>query len=452
MSSIPIIYTGANSARFDFKSMGQNIRDSYRRIKEDSINRQRYNDIQAQNERKQLLSEIDVDRLSFGNEQVQSLETQLYDDFLNKTTTLVNEKIKSDGRLSTQDYLEVRTMANKYERDMQKYKASEERRLQDYAIATDPKNIGKFDKEKVKQNIAYWDYKNGIYPQDALDKSLRELTETELIEKDARNTNNFDYIGTYLVNDDKLDGKAYQTRVKEEYEKAFYEKVVDEKGNVATAIKAEPAVQYIKDQYSIGGREQDFASINNKFQKQDPIKQQAYINKWGNDAQLAWWTLDDPNRTARLFPLVTETSQVKPSTPTSGGDVGSGKDKRIDLDLRETTTGSMASKPVPITGTIKYIDKKGEEKSYDAGLNDVRLTRIYYDNNRKEWMVDGILKRGTTEEDLDEGGVMSRTINEPITMTYDSVKEDVNREYNVLLPTVEKKKTTGVVGVKDTKL
>ena len=114
------------------------------------------------------------------------------------------------------------------------------------------------------------------------------------------------------------------------------------------------------------------------------------------------------------------------------------KDKRIDVDLRKKSTGSFASKPVPITGEITYIDKKGEEKTATAGLNDVRLTKVEYETNpktgKKEWMVSGVLKRGATEEELDTGEVFSRTVNDPIKIPYEDVKEDINRAYNVTLP------------------
>jgi hypothetical protein len=442
MSSIPIIYTGANSAKFDFKSMGQSMRDSYRRIHENAVSQQRYNDIQAQRQQQMLMKEMDVDRINFGNEQVQAIEANMYDDFVNKTANLVAEK---KGNLNTQDYLLVKTMANKYERDMSAYKQSEERRIKDYAVATDRKNLSTFDKEKVKENIAYWDYRNGMYPTDALDRSLRELTEEELIQKDARDSKNADYIATYVVNDDKLSGDEYQTKVKEEYEKKFYERVPDKNGNTVTALKAEPSVQFMKDRYGMGGRENDFAAIDKKFQQQSPAKQLEYLNKWGDDAQIAWWTLDDPNRTGQLFPLVTQTSQVKASESGGSGGGGTKTDKRATLDLRNTTSGSMASDPVPFTGPITFINKDGKEETVNAGFNDIRLTKIAKEDGK--WYVYGVYKRGQTEEDIEEG-VFSRTVQEPIKVKYSDVKEDIERNYNVLL-SVEKEDKTQTIKQSD---
>jgi hypothetical protein len=341
MSAIPILYTGKEAARFNWNALGENMRDSYRRIRENAISQQRYDDIQAQKERQMILNETDVDRMSFGNEQVQAIETKMYDDFLGKATTLVNEKIKRQGKLSTEDYLTLRTMANKYGRDMQSYKASEQRRSQDYAIATDPKNIKKFDQQKVKENIAYWDYRNGMYPKDALDSALRELTESELIAEDAKLATDPNVQATRFGDLENIDGEQYRAKVQEKYDSTYYQPIDDGKGNKVVALKDQEAIGFIKDNYTIGGREQNFASVNKLFQKQDPIKQQAYINKYGDDAQIAWWTLDDPERTKKLFPLVTETSQVKSTTSGDGSKNTSGQKVPVLTDSRTLDIGGI---------------------------------------------------------------------------------------------------------------
>lgn len=403
MSSIPIIYTGKESARFNWNALGQNMRDSYRRIKEDAVNQQRYNDIQAERQRQAILNELDADRLAFGNEQVQAIETKMYDDFMGKATTLVQEKMKTQGRLSTEDYLTIRTMSNKYERDMLSYKASEERRLQDLAVATDPKNIDKFDQNKIKQ-LAQWDYRNGMYPNNALDSALVVYTPQQMAEKDAKYATDPNMFATRTEVGKNKEGDEYKATVVSEYDKTFYQQQPD--GTVA--LKAEPAVDYIKDIHRLGSNQQVFASKIKNFNNLDPIKRQSYMNKWGDEetAATAWYLLDKENEgvAEKAFPLISKV-KTEPSASTSMGDGGSGEVLTVDVS---SGVGSFGKPPLKLTGRIKgATDYDGKPVEILGGLNDVLITDVEYIDG-KGWMAVGQISekggKGLSIEQTPEGG------------------------------------------------
>lgn len=340
---IPILYTGQNAARPDWKSLGRTIRDSYRRIKEDVMAQQRYEDIKAEKRRQEFLKETDIDRLNFGNEQVQAIEAANYNSWHNTVTDIVKDR---EGDLSETDIMAIRTANNKYANEMMKYKVSEEKRQQDIKTASLKENIDKFDKDKLLE-IVNWDYnKNGLYTGDALKEALRKTTEEEWLRKDTKDFGNADYWATYIADYVGKDLNGDPVKYKDEYNKLLWTDTgkVDNLGRKIYDLNEDEAVRIQQQRYSLPSREQDLMSMMEDFDEQVPDKdKELYIKRWsGGNADdtdprpaIAWYTLKNADR---LFAKETQEVAIKEPVTTKFYYSFGGDKTTINLEDPDTLT------------------------------------------------------------------------------------------------------------------
>ena len=421
--NIPILYTGLNAAVPDWKTMGANIRESFRNIKNDVIANDRYQDALKAREREQFLKELDIDRVTFANEQLQEVELKNYQNFEQFTSELVQNKLKGKGSLDTEDYMLVRSATNKYANEMQSWKNSEERRQRDIKVIE--QDIDKFDKEKAK-DILYWDYaKNGRYTGEELKNALRDIPEEERIQNDQKNLGNADRIATYVA----PDGFNNRKEVKDKYIDHFYNVSVGKDGMPKYDLKAENAVDYMYQEYSLPSRSQELNSLLKDFDSLPDNEEKVMIDIWGREkAPVAWYTIKNKDR---LFPITRQTA-IKPVTTS-----GTGEDKRNDIDVT-SGYGDMRGASIGVTGRVSgAMTLDGEPMDIVGGKNDSMLTNIRYMNNpktgKKEWMVEGIYKakKGDAYYNPMTGTYGKQVVNEPFLVPYDEVKEPIEDKYRV---------------------
>lgn len=452
--SIPqpqMLYTGLNVAVPDWKSFNQDFNARMDQIRREKQQQKQFDSQRQDQINREFLKTVDIDQINFADANLKQQAADIYKGFEGFATNIVEGK---KGKMDFQDIMNAQAAAKRAEQEVTKIKAWDLNHQKDMMVASDPKLNKEIDLEKAKVDVFGYDGKTP-YTESRL--KIKEWTPEEFSDKLKAEYDDANKRTVIMTSAGLGDVKG---NTSDELTVSFVEKLYDiskdPTGFTTLTLKKDKAIQEVKTMAMSQDYRQGQYGLLSAFDKLPQDEKDIYESlakkETGRkeDAPYSWFV---DKHMQEKYPR-TITDRKEPSTTSGDGDRGgTGKDKRVPLDLRETTVGSMASEPVPITGTVNYFDKEGKEQSFNAGLNDIRLTKIYYDDNRSKWMVDGILKRGTTEQDLDEEGIMSRTINEPITMTYDSVKEDINRKYNVLLPTeVKKKKTTGIVGTKDTKL
>lgn len=308
---IPILYTGEQVAVPDWKGLGKNIRESYRRASENRKEKQRYEQVRNDRMAREILSELDVADVNFTNEQVQAIQTQLYGGLEQGLTNIIKDK-KGESRkdLGVADYAQAKSLTTKYNQEISKYKISEQIRNDDLKIMYQkPDN---YTKEAI-QKAERWDYKkNGVYTADNLGKSLRVYGLDELAEKDKREAKDADYVATQV---------AFKNGVEEtkkiDLEKQFY----TVEGGVPT-LKEDAAIEYMAGQYALPSRQQDLNSVTNHFDKLPDIKKQEFIDKYGKDeAPVAWYTVTNKDK---IFPVAynVRTEPIDETKGTLGSGVG----------------------------------------------------------------------------------------------------------------------------------
>lgn len=416
--AIPILYTGENIAVPDWKNFNKDANARRAQVAQRRQQQRQFDALQNERQKNQFLDSIDVDALNSTNEGLLNKKYEVTKGLEDYMTQVLTE---SRGDISDQDVLQAKLLTNRANQEIAKMNNWQKNQQLDSRAAL--KNISLYDQDKLKSEIYNWKG-DTPYNSSRLESALRDMPIDEVIQgmrADIKDPNTFTTISEIGGN---------QVTNKETASSVYFS--FGDQGELIPNDDAQ--LRYIKTA-SVTGDDAFLKqrSIDKNFSELDDVEKQSYANqavKAGGKAEDGkfLWLRDQGG----MFPVKEDvkTAPIK--------EKATEKSKLKELDLRKETRGSFADNPVQLTGTVTFINKEGEETTFNAGRNAVQLTEINYEVNPKtgneEWMVSGILKRNPTEDEVLSGDVFARSVNEPIKIPYNNVKENIGRKYNVQLP------------------
>jgi hypothetical protein len=419
--NIPILYTGKNVARPDWRGYTQ---DQNQRIAQLSQQRQQQRQFEAlQNERmrKDFLNSIDIDDVNFTNEGLLSQKYQITKGVEDYMTQVLTER---EGEVTDEDIMTVRMLSNRANQEINKLNNWQKNQEIDKRAAL--QNMNLYDQQKLKDNIYNWDGRSP-YNESRLESALRDMPIEEVIETtraDIKNPNTFTTISE--ISGNKVTDKTT-------YDRAYYTR---ENGNLIPNDKAQ--IDYIKVNTARGNDAVlKQRSIDTNFGQLSPTDQQSYANKAvkagakPEDGKYLW--LRDQGG---MFPTESDLKVQEIDE-----DKADGRKKLTTLDLRDTTEGDFSEAAIKLEGTHTIIREDGTEDTLTVKPNRLKVNRIAYEENpitgQKEWMVSGSYVRPLSENEIgyDPDVPFEKTKAEPIKIPYTDIKENIGRKFNVLLPT-----------------
>lgn len=426
---IPILYTGKNVARPDFKSMTKSIQNSFAQARNRKQQQAQFDSLQNERATKEFLKNLDIDEVKSTNEGLTIQGYRAYKDLEDQLTSLLKE---NGGRVDVQDQVAARRLSTDANQEVAQINESSKNWSLDKMAAL--KNPDLYDLEKAKGVIFNYDGKEP-YSESRLDQVYRDMSIEEVRDRNFQKMRDPDsFRTTAMVGGKEINGE-------QEYDDAYFNKVIDEQGNTKIVPDYAAQVGFLQARTADEGKvgvlfERAYDDQFNKASKQDQELYKAKARKFTGREENAHY----------LYELDTADGKYFESGEFEAEKVAKPKGAQKKTIKVHSGTGNFSDTPVTLSkvnGAVVTENGKASTVDIVKGKNKILITNVEYTTNpstgQEEWMAFGQYEnkegKGFKVETDSEGKVTGFSSGGDATQVqfavpYNNVKEPLERNYN----------------------